>query len=198
MTTPSLENAALLKLLSSTDILNTHGLDVINQFDNDFITKNIQTIIRTPEVKSELYYLVLNYKGKCLVVKYVPGQRVRDITMDLIKFSFKHCWAPETFKSIQQCFFGLKYQPPNKSKVQDLIDALDMLSLPQFLKQLSGLFISLNTNNEYYLGIRLYDNQTSVDSYINSRCDDVRIRIKTVDQVNIKPARLLLRRKQSY
>lgn len=76
MESVSLEKLALIKLLTSHDVLDTHGIDIVNALSVDFISSNFNELLKLLEKKSDLYHLVL-FEDKGFIKSFTIFKHIR-------------------------------------------------------------------------------------------------------------------------
>lgn len=182
--TTSLEKVALIKLLTSHDILDTHGKDIINALSTNFVKNNIEELIESLEKKSGLYHLALGRCDKCLIIKYVEAQELRDCIINFIDLSLRYCWNQDTYEDLKE-LFEVGDEDDSDSEEEDtktseeLLLKIKELSVSKFLEYVSsGLELKTGVPGEDLLEINIYDSMSDLDEHITTRAYNVKTWIK--------------------
>lgn len=148
----SLEKLALIKTLTSHDVLDTHGKDIINALSTNFVKQHIEELVESLEKKSELYHVALGRYDKCLIVKYVEPQEFRDCIINFIDHSLQYCWDGDTYEDLMELFeiqddYNSDSDEEETKTSEDLCNELLLkikgLSLSEFLEYVSERTVEL-------------------------------------------------------
>lgn len=151
--TTSLEKLALIELLKAHDVLDTHGMDIINALSVDFISSNLNNLIKSLEERSTLYHIVLlhddGYHKFLNIFKHIQAQKAKEYILNKIQRNLKK-YPDSQFRE-----FLIK-----KFKTSDLNDII-ALSPTKFLNSCIGC-ISLYRGDDIYI----CKTQDELDLYI--------------------------------
>lgn len=163
MESSSLEKIALIKLLTSHDVLDAHGIDIIKALSTEFINTNINELIESLEKKSDLYHIVsfksVSFKrGKnktSTIHKRVPAPAAKEYILKKIKKNL------EKHQDCELSDFLTEYFELHDSN--DIIPTITALSPTDFLN-------CIMTERYFYLNytdvIHVCKTQDDLDSFL--------------------------------